>query len=362
MSTGYESGGFGLIRLDGTVTERARVAGEIARVVDRNQALFLAGRPPQAEVAILYNPMVHFVGGRQRATAYSGPQGEVAGIERDSLMGIHRALFPRNVPVDYVHIHELSDALLKPYKIVFLSYPLMQPEASAGPLRRYVESGGTLVAEARLGWSNEHGYASERIPGLGLSEVMGCRETAVQVGARGRTSLHWIATEVPGLKPGETLPGRWYEETLESLGSAARVAARFANGDGAAIISRYGKGQTLMLGSYLSAAYESSPSAAAGRFFAGLLEWAGVTPLVPAAGKDIEVRTLQSGADILVFVFNHGKQAGEAGVSLRLPAGNYGASDLVEGQPVRLDRAGDLARFSRRLGPSEVWVIALSRI
>ena len=31
MSTGYESGGFGLIQLDGTITERARVAGEIAR-------------------------------------------------------------------------------------------------------------------------------------------------------------------------------------------------------------------------------------------------------------------------------------------------------------------------------------------
>ncbi len=359
MSTGYESGGFGLIQLDGTITERARMAGSIARVVDRNQALFLNARPPQAEAAIVYNPMVHFVGGRQRAAAYGGPQGEVAGIERDSLLGIYRALFPRNVPLDYVHIDELSDAVLKPYKIVFLPYPLMLPEASAAPLKRYVQNGGTLVSEARLGWSSEHGYASERIPGLGLWEVMGCRETAVQVGPRGRTSLRWTGTDIPGLQAGEELPGRWYEESLEPLGPTARAVARFANGDPAAVVSNYGKGKTLMLGSYLSAAYETTPSAAAQQFFAGLLQWAAVTPLVPAAGKDIEVRTLQSGADTLVFIFNHGKQAAETNVSLKAPGGNFRARDLVEDKPVETPRSGDLLRFNRSLGPYDVWVIVL---
>ena len=128
--------------------------------------------------------MAHFVGGRQRAAAYGGPQGEVAGIERDSLLGVYRALFPRNVPLDYVHINELSAESLKQYKLVILPYPLMLPEAAAPVLTRYVEAGGTLVAEARLGWSNERGNASDRIPGMGLWELMGCRETAVQTGAK----------------------------------------------------------------------------------------------------------------------------------------------------------------------------------
>src|SRR5512133_137270 len=120
MSSGYESGGFGMIQLDGTVTERARVAGAIARVVDRNQQLFLKARPPRAEVAIVYNPMAHFVGGRQRSAAASGPQGEVAGIERDSLLGVYRAVFPLNLALDYVHINELD---LAQYKLVILPYP-----------------------------------------------------------------------------------------------------------------------------------------------------------------------------------------------------------------------------------------------
>ena len=203
MSSGYESGGFGLIQLDGTVTARARMAGSIAQVVDRNQNLFLAARPPQAQVAIIYNPLSHFIGGRERATAYAGAQGESNGIETDSLMGVYRALFPQNVPVDYVHIRELSEAVLKPYKLVILPYPLMLPQSSVAPLEEYVRQGGTLVAEARLGWNNERGVASERIPGMGLWEMMGCRETAVETGVGGRTTLRWADSRIPGLRSGD---------------------------------------------------------------------------------------------------------------------------------------------------------------
>jgi beta-galactosidase len=334
MSSGYESGGFGLIALDGTVTERARVAGAIARVVDGNQALLLNARPPQAEAAIVYNPLVHFVGGRQRATAYAGPQGEVAGIERDSLLGMYRALFAENVPLDYVHINELSAAALKQYKIVFLPYPILLPEAAAAPLKAYVQDGGTLVTEARLGWSNERGYASDRIPGMGLWELMGCRETAVQVGAKGRTSLRWTASGIGGIKPGEALPARWYEETLEPLSKEAQVVAQFPDGGAAAVVSRYGKGKTLMLGSYVSAAYETAPDPAVPRFYRALLDWAGVT--LPVDGKDVEVRTLESGAERLVFVFNHNRQAVEASFGLRMAGGNYRASDLVTGSAVEV--------------------------
>ena len=262
MSSGYESGGFGLIQLDGTITERAREAGAIAAAGNRHQKLLLGARPARAEVAVIYNPLAHFVGGRQRAAAYGGPQGEVAGIERDSLLGVHRALFPHNVPLDYVHINHLGGNRLRGYKLVIFPYPLMLPEAAAAELREYVRAGGALAAEARLGWNNERGYAAERIPGMGLWEVMGCRETAVETVAEGRAALHWTSSALPGLKPGAVLPGRWFQETLEPLGPEARAAATFADGGVAAVMSSYGKGRTLMLGSYLSAAYQSRPAPA----------------------------------------------------------------------------------------------------
>jgi beta-galactosidase len=286
------------------------MAGSVARVVDRNQKLFLAARPPKAQVAIVYNPLAHFVGGRQRATAYAGPQGEVAGIERDSLLGIYRALFPRNVPIDYIHIDRLSQDVLRQYKIVFVPYPVMLPERSAVEFAEYVKAGGALVAEARFGWNNERGRASERIPGMGLWEVMGCRETDVQTGAKGRTTLRWLAT-------GDTLPARWYEETLEPASHDARVVAQFSDGRPAGITSSYGKGKTLMLGSFISAAYETAPAPEVERFYQGLLEWAGVELPVVVESGGVEVRYLESGPTTLVFAFNHTKQPVAAAFSLK---------------------------------------------
>lgn len=359
MSSGYESGGFGMIQLDGTVTERARTAGSIAAVVDRNQKLFLQARPPQAQVAIVYNPLAHFVGGRQRAAVYGGPQGEVAGIERDSLLGVHRALFPHNVPLDYVHANHLSAEALRQYKLVVLPYPLMLSEAAATPLKEYVRNGGALVAEARLGWNNERGLASERIPGLGLAEVMGCREIAVQTGEKGRTNIRWTSDAVPGVKPGDILPARWYEETLEPLTGEAKVAGEFSQGRAAAILSKFGRGRTLMLGSYVSAAYQSTPSPEVERFFNGLLQWAGVELAAAPVPSGVEVRVLESGQDMLLFVFNHGQQQSDARIGVRTALSK--AIDLVAGQPVETHRAGEMLEVRRPLSPAEVWVLRVTR-
>jgi beta-galactosidase len=362
MSSGYESGGFGLINLDGTITDRAKVAGSVARVVDANQKLFLQARPLKAQVAVVYNPLSHFVGGRQRAAAYGGPQGEVAGIERDSLLGIYRALWSRNVPLDFVHIGHLSAENLRQYKLVVLPYPLMLPESSAGVLKEYVRGGGVLVSEARLGWSNERAYASDRIPGLGLWEMTGCREVAVETAPKERTAIRWTGDMLPGLDTGSVIPGRWYQEALEPLRPDARVVAEFADGRPAAVLAPYGRGKSLMLGSYVSAAYQSAPSAEAERFFAGLLRWAGVEEPIDAGASGLEVRALESGPDVLVFAFNHGKAPADASLALRLAASRrVSGVDLVTGQAVAVSTEGGRVQLPRRrIGAMDVWVVRLT--
>lgn len=363
MSTGYEAGGFGLNQLDGTVTERARVAGEVAKVVGRHQRLFLEARPVRSEVAIIYNPLAHFVGGRQRATTYGGPQGEVVGIERDSLLGAYRALFSQSVPIDYLHAAHLTAESLSRYKLVIFPYPVMVPEPIAAPLRAYVEQGGALVSEARLAWSNERGAASDRIPGLGLWEVFGAREVAVQTAPGGRTQLTWtgLPTDLPGLPAGTTLPARWYEETLEPLYGRARVVATFPSGGAAAVLSTHGRGRTLLLGSYVSAAYQSTPAPGVAAFYAGLLQWAGVTNPAAVSGDPLEVRLLETATDTVVVVLNHGARAATGTVTVRQPPGPVHGHDLVRDVPVALVRGVSTVAFAAELETGDVQVVRLSR-
>ncbi|MDY0231376.1 MAG: beta-galactosidase, partial [Candidatus Saccharicenans sp.] len=64
MSSGYEAGGYGLVELDGKLTPRAEEAGQIAQVISKNMSLLLKAHPPKAQIAIVYNPLSHMVGGQ----------------------------------------------------------------------------------------------------------------------------------------------------------------------------------------------------------------------------------------------------------------------------------------------------------
>jgi beta-galactosidase len=269
------------------------------------------------------------------------------------MLGIHGALFGSNVTVDFIHANEISAAGLKQFKLVLFPYPVMMPSRAASELKRYVAEGGHLVMEARAAWQNEQGRASDTIPGLGLHEVLGCRETDVQTGVRGRTAIRWDSDLLPGVPAGAILPARWFEETLEPTGDA-RVVARFEDGRVAAVLGSYGRGKTLTLGSFVGAAYQTTPDSAVERFYNALLDWAGVARNIRVTGGDLEVRVLESGASRIAFVFNHAAARSKAAVSIT-PAATS-AVDLTTGAPTKLT-AGS---FNVDLEPAGVAVVRLS--
>jgi hypothetical protein len=116
-----------------------------------------------------------------------------------------------------------------------------------------------------------------------------------------------------------------------------------------------------MLGSYVSAAAQSTPSAEAERFFAGLLEWAGVSLPIRVTGAPLEARHLESGKDAVLFLFNHGKESGRSEVLLRRPAGDYTAVDLIQGRPVPVATSADGVSLEVELPPAGVQVIRIGR-
>lgn len=360
MSSGYESGGFGLIHLDGQLTERAKPVGQIARVVGNNQELFLKARPTSADVAIVYNPLSYMVGGRRSLPA-PGAQDEFAGIERNSLLGIYRALFPSNVPIDFLHINEIGEGKANQYRLILLPYPLMIPEPAARALAAYVRNGGTLMTEARLAWNDERGWAKEIIPGFGLHEVTGCREAAVQQTPSGKTEIQIVIRDesIPRLQSGDRLRASIYEEALEPISKNARVVGKFGDGSPAIVVSSYGKGKTMVVGSFLGILYESERDVALAKFFNGLLDWAGVYRRIEVSASDrmIEVRTMDAGPDILLFAFNHGAIAAEPIVRVKLPAGSYRVKDLITDEIVSSTYERNGLAIKRRLEPNDVWVV-----
>jgi beta-galactosidase len=305
MSSGYESNGYGMIELDGTITERARAAGAFSKVISTNQALFAPLRPRPARVAILYNRSSYMVGGNTVAPGTS---------VRNSMLGFYRAMFERNIQVDFVHPDEIAGGIASQYKAIFLGYPLMLQRTVADALKVYVQGGGTLISEARPGWNDERGHANARIPGFGLDEVFGVREKML----RSADQVEMVfARELDGplsALAGRTVPGTGFAEHLEITGSNIRVLARFpgengAIGDPAIVMSRFGNGRAFLIGSFVAAAFDADPDKArvAGDLLAALAATAGITPEVTISGGRgvVESRYLESDAATVFIAINH---------------------------------------------------------
>ena len=362
MSTGYEAGGYGLVELDGKVTERAEAGGRVARVITANKDLFLKALPARAEIAILYNPLSHMVGGQQSFTG----EGQTVGVNNlsESLQGVHRAFFERNIPVDFLHVRDLGTARAAGYKLIIAPYPVMMSQPHVKALADYVRDGGTLLTEARCGWVDEKGFSSPVIPGGGLHEVLGCREIEITPLAKTGIIEVKVADEAfPLLKPGDKLDSLFFEESLDVFGKASRVVATFPDGRPAVVAASHGKGRAIIVGSFLGSAYHHFKNPNNGKFFAGLADWLKITPpvRVTASAPDavLEGRLLQGDGYAVLFGFNRGDKAVTAKFAVLTDAARAAAANLETGEAVTVVRDGDRAVVEKALKPGEVWVVRI---
>lgn len=358
MNAGYESGGYGLIHLDGRLTERSKVAGQVGRIVTREAKLLLNAKPAKAQVAIVYNPLAYLVGGPRRIP-FPGAQDEYGGVERDSWMGVYRALFPMSLQVDYIHADDLARQDLSGYKLIYAPYPIMLRGETVRALSGYAEAGGALVMEARAAWNDERGFSTPVIPGFGLDQVFGAREASITPAAKHTLIISAAHAATPRLAAGAGLTGNIYQEALETISPAAQVVARFADGSPAMTASSYGRGKTLLAGSFLSMAFERTREHNLEEFFRGLIEWAGVERPALVSDNMIEVRLLVGDGYKLYFIFNNGERELAAEVKLQSPYPNFTIRDLVTGQPVTHKIAGGRIGLAKMLTPQAVWVIEI---
>jgi beta-galactosidase len=325
MSTGYEAGGYGLVNLDGSLTERSRRAGDTARAIAANADLILAARPAPAQVAVVFNPLVPLLGGEQ---AY----GDRRSMHR-SVAGYHRMFFERNVPVDLPSARELTAENLRRYALVIVPCPILMTAKMASALEQYALDGGRLFVEARPGWQDERGQASPILPGFGWDRLLGVRE--VEVLPVKQVSLDW---------GGRAVGGTGFAERLDIVDPGARAVARYEDGAPAAVERAAGKGRVIILGT-LAGERNATDPVPMNPLGDVLLEWSGIGKPQITASSFVELRRLIGPAGEMIMLFNHGPQAASVDVSLPLGRVPQAVNEIVSGgrQP------GPAARATVRL-------------
>jgi hypothetical protein len=249
--------------------------------------------------------------------------------------------------------------------LIVVPYPLMFTEAAAAGLRRFVERGGHAVAEARLAWNDDRGFAAEIIPGAGLHEVFGVREQDAWM--RPEVTLDVVdATHVltAGLNGG-ALRGSLHANTVSLLSDEAQVLATI-RGAPAVVASRFGAGRTLFIGTYLGWGNHPELHAANTTFIRQLATWAGIEkPVTTSLDGRLDpplVARLQENADgYLLFLINHNADAQDITVSVRVRAGDYALTELVSEQQRSAAAQNGELRIETRVGGQDVNVWSLKR-
>jgi len=356
MNCGYESSGFGLINLDGSITERARAAGKVARIVDQNMDLFLNTKTPQAEVGIVYDIYSYMMltCSRERAS-------EIVNIVSSSLTGIYRALLEDNILVNFIHISDFAKGDLKKYKLIFMPFSIMMTPEIAEGVKEFVRQGGKLVAEVRPAWSDEKGICADVVPGLGLHEVFGCKERWIRERRNPKLLVESGQEIVPSLSGKMEISGIVYEEALEPLKDTTKILAHFEDGSPAMILNSYGEGKAVLIGSLIGGAYEKAQDGATGKFLKSFSKWAGVKPLVEVSGGRAEGRILESARYKLLFGFNHGDKKANIGFRLRVPKGEYKIFDLSSQTEVNWSYDNGL-QIERELESQGVCVLKIEQV
>ncbi len=310
MNAGYESDGYGMIHLDGTLTRRAHAAGALAAAVNAHARLFHDAQPVRAQLALLYNPLSYLSGGDTVSPGQA---------VRNSLMGVYRAFYAENLPVTFLHAGDVARHAAE-YKAIYLPYDITLARPVARALAAYVRQGGTLIAEARTAWNDARGFAYPRIPGGGLDRVFGVQEASLWPGTK--TTFTFLPSAPAGMA-GLTSPAAQFEEALKV--ERGTVLARFADGRPAVVESHYGRGKTIYIGTFLGIANQTTHTADTGKLLRALGRWAGIAPPLTVYGGSttkLEVRLLdvpwramppgeQTHAGQLLIAINHG------------PAGHY---------------------------------------
>jgi beta-galactosidase len=318
-------GAFGPFGMDGSVTPRAEMAGRVARWANQHSEVWRSP-PVKGNVGLVFVPeseLFNYV--QQGATDYYA----------QSIRGAYQAFFDSNIQADFVALDDIVQ-----YKLIYLPYPVMLKSETVVKLRKYVESGGTLISEGLPAYFGDHGHVGVTQPNYGLDEVFGARESYVEFTPDISDNLQF---EVKGRK----IYGRYFRQAYELEGG--RAVGHYANDHIAAIEHEFGKGRTLLIGSFPGAGYYLHHSPATKDLFASFLDYGQVDSRLRSDDNTVQARLHDGQGGKYLWVTNPQREART--VTITLPGewkGVQAGEDIWGKQAVKVGHDAVLVTVSPR--------------
>lgn len=190
-------------------------------------------------------------------------------------------------------------------------------------LKRWVDQGGTLVSERCPAYFGDHGHVGERQPNFGLDELFGVRESYVEF----TPDLLDDLTLTVG---GQFVRGGIFLQAYTP--TSGTLVGGYADGQTAAVEHRFGRGRTLLVGTFPGYGHGRHPQHGCREFFAWLLWWAGRTPHVHTTEPRVTARLQQGPTATYLWMTNPTRMALPVRLELAGCWGPYRRAEALWGQ------------------------------
>ena len=345
---GPESGGFGMVRANGEVTERARGAAQTAKILHDLSPLFFE-TAPRPQVGILFDP-------DNSDLLFAMEAGDQ--LYGDAHVGINRAVWRSDNCARFVTYETLDDLAGLPVLIAPLC--MTMPDHVASALAAYVEGGGVLVAEARTGHYDHRGYNRPILP-AGLTEVAGavedeaiCSDAGNRPHDNNPEGLPWpdpiYAGPMIEFSDPVAVDVRTHEYFVPLRPTTGDPIAR-SMGHCLAVRNLHGRGTAYYLGTYLSLAIHRGDEGA----MRWLVEVLARHTSPEVHGAALRPRIVRRDNQALLAVFNESRTE-TIEETIALPEAYARAVDVYSGEPQPCDGA----RCPVEVGPQDVRVLRLA--
>jgi beta-galactosidase len=278
------------------------MAGKVARWANAHPELWKS-RPIKGEIGIVFVRESEIFNYVQRGSTQH---------YAESARGAYQAFFDSNIQADFVDIDDIGE-----YPAIYLPYPVMLKEATARKLMQYVEQGGSLISEGTPGYFGEGGKVGTVQPNLGLDKLFGAKEEYVE----------FTPDLLANLKVrvmGHNIDGALFLQEYSAAGGT--TAGWYENGKSAAMENHYGKGKTLLIGTFPGAGYYAHHSPESKAFFASLLAWAGIEQNVRSDDPDIKARVHTGPGGTYLWVVNTTRTPRSVNIRLAQKFGSFSSA------------------------------------
>jgi beta-galactosidase len=305
-------GAFGPFAMDGSATPRAEMAGTFARWANSHPEVWKS-HPVRGDIGLVFVP---------ESELFNYVQQGDTNFYAQSIRGAYQAFFDSNIQADFVALDDIAQ-----YKIIYLPYPVMLSKETVAKLRAYVEAGGTLISEGLPAYFGDHGHAGKEQPNYGLDQVFGARESYVEFTP---DLLDNLSLEVNG----QHIEGRYFLQEFRTVGG--RPAGRYLSGEVAAVANHFGKGNTLLVGTFPGAGYYLHHSPGAKAFFVNLLSSASLHPLIHNDNPATQARLHRGPGGTYLWITNPTRLSEVARVSVDDSSVSFISAEEIWGshQPV----------------------------